>query len=554
MRESIINALYLSIKNFLKQDYPSFPFHDIPINLEATKNQQHGDVTSNIAFLLGKRLKKRPIDIAKEIVKQFQIESNIIERISVAEPGFINFSLSNQYWQKVIDSVIDKADSYGHSDLGQKKRVLIEFVSANPTGPLHIGHGRCAAFGDTLSNLLSATGYNVQNEYYINDAGRQMALLGESILARYKQIFAPEASFPEDGYKGDYIKEMAQRIYEESGDSLLSRPQKGINQYLSQMASAQILDNIRKDLAAFGVHFDNWFSENSLYESNKVSYVLDLLRNKGLIYEKDGAQWMNASLLGDQKDRVIIRSNGEPTYFASDIAYHQNKYERGYEKLIDIWGADHHGYVDRVRAVLKALRHPDESFSVLLVQMVKLVRHGIQIDMSTRRGTFTTLEEVIEEVGTDVARFFFLLRRHDSHLDFDLDLAKEKSSDNPVYYCQYAHARICSIEKKAINRGFDVAKIEADTSLLTLDEERELIKKLDTYPSVINNASQALEPHRLTFFLIELSTLFHKYYNAHRVITKKHQTTMARIKLTRAIKIVLKNCLALLGVSAPEKM
>lgn len=554
MRESIINALYLSIKKSLNRDDPSFPFYDIPINLEATKSQQHGDLASNIAFLLAKRLKTRPIDIAKEIVEQFQIEPNIIERISVAEPGFINFFLSSRYWQNVIDSVIEQDYSYGHSDIGKKKRVLIEFVSANPTGPLHIGHGRCAAFGDTLSNILSVTGYNVHNEYYINDAGRQMALLGESILARYKQIFAPETSFPEDGYKGDYIREIAQRIYEENGDSLLSQPQKGINQFLSQSASSQILDNIRKDLTAFGVHFDNWFSENSLYQSKKVSSVLDLLRNKGLIYEKDGAQWMNASLLGDQKDRVIIRSNGEPTYFASDIAYHQNKFERGYEKLIDIWGADHHGYVDRVRAVLKALRHPEESFSVLLVQMVKLVRHGIQIDMSTRRGTFTSLKEVIEEVGPDAARFFFLLRRHDSHLDFDLDLAKEKSSDNPVYYCQYAHARICSIDKKAINRGFEMEKIEGDTSLLTLDEERDLIKKLDTYPSIIINASQSLEPHRLTFYLIELSTLFHKYYNAHRVITKNHQTTMARIKLTRAIKIVLRNCLALLGVSAPEKM
>lgn len=556
MRELIYNSLYDSIKDLLGNDNNKglFTIEEIQINLEPTKNKKHGDLFSNIAFTLSKKLKLDPIDIAHKIINKIHLESSIVDKVIVEPPGFINFFFSNQYWQKIPDSIINKADKYGHSNIGQGKKILIEFVSANPTGPLHIGHGRCAAFGDTLSKILMISGYNVFKEYYINDAGRQINLLAKSIFTRYKQILNIESEMPKDGYHGEYIKDIAYEIYKDFGNSFLSARTEEVMKIFSEIASKKIINNISRDLKSFRVNFDSWFSENSLYVSGEVDSILSLLQKKDFIYEKDGAKWMKAFCLGDQKDRVIIKSNGEPTYFASDIAYHKNKYERGFNKVIDIWGADHHGYMDRIKAVLKALNYQEKSFSVLLVQMVKLIRNGMQIDMSTRKGTFITLEDVLKEVGPDAARFFFLLRRHDSHLDFDLDLAKKKSAENPVYYCQYAYARICSIERKAKSLGIPISDFEADSSFLNLDEEKELIKKLDIYPYIIINSAQALEPHRLTFFLIELSTLFHKYYNAHRVLTDKMEITLARIKLVKAIKIVLNSCLSLLGVSSPERM
>ncbi|MGA1796186.1 MAG: arginine--tRNA ligase [bacterium] len=554
MRDVLIIELTRAVQEVVSAHGKTLDAADLPMGLEPTKSPEHGDLASNVAFPLARILGRRPIEIARTIVEGIRTDCGLIDRMSVAAPGFINFTLSDRYWHGIIRMVLTQGDAYGRCTIGRGKRALVEFVSANPTGPLHIGHGRCAAFGDVLSNLLAIAGYDVEREYYINDAGRQMDLLGKSILSRYMQQFDPNAPFPEDGYKGDYIKEIAEEIYRREGDIYVRRPEKEAVTTLTRMAADSILQMIKDDLQAFGIVFDRWFSEQSLYDSGKVAATIELLRKRGFIYDQDGAQWMKASCLGDQKDRVIIRSNGEPTYFASDIAYHQDKYERGFDRTIDIWGADHHGYVDRIKAVLKALDHPKDSFSALLVQMVKLIRNGTQIDMSTRQGTFTTLEEVVKEVGRDAARFFFLLRRHDSHLDFDLDLAKEHSAKNPVFYCQYAHARICSIEKKAEDKGIPLSGADADFSLLRLEEEREIIKKLDAFPYLLINAVQALEPHRITFYLLELSTLFHKYYNAHRVVSRNRQLTLARMQLIEAVKIVIRNCLALLGVSAPETM
>ncbi|MGA1841368.1 MAG: arginine--tRNA ligase [bacterium] len=554
MRETIIDLLNNSVNNLLERILPSYTAEDFQINLEPTKNKEHGDLYSNIAFTLSKKLKRNPFDVANEIISNINFKSEFINKVKVEPPGFINFFFSDLYWQGILDSIINKANKYGHCSIGQGKKVLIEFVSANPTGPLHIGHGRCAAFGDTLANLLKMAGYNVFKEYYINDAGRQIKLLAKSIFSRYKQILNIQSELPEDGYHGEYIKDIAFEIYKEHGNSFLSFSHEEIVNVFSQIASKKIIKNICNDLKIFRVNFDNWFRESYLYEKGEVNTALSILQEKGFIYEKDGAKWMKAALLGDQKDRVIIRSNGEPTYFASDIAYHKNKYERDYKKIIDIWGADHHGYMGRIKAVLRALNYEEKSFSVLLVQMVKLIRNGIQVNMSTRKGTFTSLEDVLNEVGPDAARFFFLLRRHDSHLEFDLDLAKKKSAENPVYYCQYAYARICSIERKAKSEGIPIADFKADSSFLKLEEEKELIKKLHIYPYIIINSAQALEPHRITFYLIELSTLFHKYYNAYRIISDDQMITLARIKLIRAIKIVINSCLSLLGVFAPEKM
>lgn len=554
MRQTIINLLSNSASDLLERGKYPYTEEDLQINLEPTKNKEHGDLFSNVAFTLSKKLKRNPLDIANEIISNIHFKSDFIDKVTVVSPGFINFFFSDQYWQGILDSIINSADKYGRCSIGQGKKVLIEFVSANPTGPLHIGHGRCAAFGDTLANLLIIAGYNVSKEYYINDAGRQIKLLANSIYSRYKQILNIKSELPEDGYQGEYIKDIAYQIYNEYDNSFLSRSSEEMVKVFSQIASKKILNDICNDLKIFRVSFDNWFRESYLYEKGEVNSALTLLQEKGFIYEKDGAKWMKATFLGDQKDRVIIRSNGEPTYFASDIAYHKNKYDRGYNEIIDIWGADHHGYVDRIKAVLKALDYEEKSFSVLLVQMVKLIRNGIQVNMSTRKGTFTSLEDVLNEVGTDAARFFFLLRRHDSHLEFDLDLAKKKSAENPVYYCQYAYARICSIERKAMREGIPISDFEADSSFLKLEEEKELIKKLDIYPYIIINSARALEPHRIAFYLIELSTLFHKYYNAYRIITDEQMITLARIKLIRAIKIVIKSCLSLLGVSSPERM
>ncbi len=555
MRDLLLKGLTKSTQEILKNHNLSLSNFPFKINLEQTKAKEHGDFTSNIALLLSKILNSPPVIIANKIVEQLKFQSDMIENIVVAPPGFINFNMSNQYWINVLKKILVLKNSYGHSNEGQGEKIIIEFVSANPTGPLHIGHGRCAALGDSLSNLMTMAGYNVFKEYYVNDTGRQIDLLGESVYSRYKEIVGINSKFPETGYKGAYIKKIAQELYESDGKKYMDLSSDVVISIISKFASEKILEKIRNDLYFFGVVFNSWFSEDSLFKEKKISKIISYLKEKNFIYVKDGALWMKTSIFGDQKDRVVVRSNGEPTYFASDIAYHQNKFERGFKKIINIWGADHHGYINRINSVLKALNYSENSFSILLVQMVRLIQNQIQIDMSTRKGSFISLEELIKEVGKDAARFFFLLRSHDSQLEFDIELAKKESAENPVYYCQYAHARICSIEKLAKNKG--LYKLKPDDiclKMLKLEEEKEILKKLEGYPYVIKSAVHSLEPHRITFYLIELSTLFHKYYNAYRIISDDLLLTNARMNLIKAIRFVLKSGLSVLGVSSPEKM
>jgi len=431
----------------------------------------------------------------------------------------------------------------------------VEFVSANPTGPLHIGHARGAVVGDVISNLLKTSGYKVAKEYYINDAGNQMNNLGKSVLLRYRELLGEKIDFPESCYRGEYIKDIAGKIIKDEGEKYLNTDELSAINYFTSIAGRVILEEIKADLKDFGVVFDEYFSEKELYKNDGVTKLLDKLQKKGFVYSDGETLWFKTTDFGDEKDRVVVRKNGEPTYFAADIAYHQNKFDRGFETVIDIWGADHHGYMPRMRAGIQALGHNKESLKIILVQLVNLLRGGVPAAMSTRSGEFVTLREVLDEVGRDAARYNFLMRRSDSHLDFDLEVAKKQSNENPVYYVQYAHARICSILKMAQERGIDMpAYIDTDLSLLNEPEEKSLIKMLVRYPETVHGAAKSLEPHRIPFYLNELAGVFHSYYNKNKVISEDNRLTAARLFLIMMIRIVLENALDILGVSAPQKM
>ena len=432
---------------------------------------------------------------------------------------------------------------------------MVEFVSANPTGPLHIGHGRGAALGDAVARVLTFTGYEVSREYYINDVGNQMNNLGRATYLRYLELQGREQVFPDDLYQGAYVYDVAREIIDQEGDRFLSEAEADAVPFFTRFASDTILQGIKVDLQAFGVEFDTWFSESQLFERGEVQAALEQFRSEGLAYEQDGALWFAASRYDDEKDRVVIKEDGKTTYFASDIAYHRDKVQRGFTHMIDIWGADHHGYIPRMRACLSALGIAEDAFSVILVQMVNLLREGTPVAMSTRSGEFVTLREVIDEVGSDAARFSFLTRRSDAQLDFDLEVAKKQSDENPVYYVQYAHARICSITRVAAEKGIDLPGYrDIDAALLTADEELDLIKKLSQFTATISGSARAREPHRVAVYLMELVGQFHSYYNKHRVVTDDQALSSARLYLMNCIKIVLRNGLTLLGVSAPEKM
>ena len=446
-------------------------------------------------------------------------------------------------------------ERFGANNLGKGKRVQVEFVSANPTGPLHIGHARGAVIGDVIANILHASGFAVYREYYINDAGNQMRNLGMSVLLRNMELLGKPVDFPDSFYQGDYIKDIAREIVEKFGDTFIARNRDEAVRFFTDYAASVILSEIKDDLKAFGVVFDGYFSERELYKDNGVTRLLEDLEKSGYIYREGETRWFRTTDFGDEKDRVVVRKNGEPTYFAADIAYHQNKYARGFDSVIDIWGADHHGYIARMYAGIQALGLHKESLRIVLVQLVNLLRDGKPVAMSTRSGEFVTLKEVIEEVGKDAARYNFLMRRSDSHLDFDLELAKRQSNENPVYYVQYAHARICSIMRFAAEKDCSIPVYnEADLSRLTLSEEVGLIKIIARFPEIIEGAALSLEPHRLTFYLNELAGLFHSYYNKHKVISDDEELTNARLFLVKSIRLVLSNALNLLGVSAPEKM
>lgn len=543
-----------SIEKNIKQS--NFQIKIIPeIILLTPKNKSHGDLSTNIAMQLSRELKLKPLDIAHFIVDNLNIKDSIIGEVEIVRPGFINFCLKENWLYQIIDEIREKGEDYGKVNLGKGKKIQVEFVSVNPTGPLHVGHGKCAAVGDALSNILKAAGYKVEKEYYINDQGRQIDLLGQSVQVRYNNLLGEEEEFPPDGYKGKYIIDLAQDIIDKFQDKYKGRDDQESREFFKEFTLKNILEGIKEDLKDFGVEFDAWFSESSLYKQNKLQEVIELLQQKGFLYKEKGALWLKTTVFGDEKDRVVIRKNSIPTYFASDIAYHQDKYQRGFEKIIDIWGADHHGYIQRMKAAVQALGYPEDSLGVLIVQFVTLIRDGKEVGMSTRGGEFITLKDLIKEVGKDVARYFFLMRSHDSHTEFDLDVAKSQSMENPVYYIQYAYARICSIIKKAEQAGVKMDKSKVSKlQLLDKEEEFELIKKLSSLKEVIKKSALTWKPHFLTTYLYDLASSFHKYYTVHRIITEDEELTRARLILIDCTRIVLFNSLKILGVSAPESM
>jgi arginyl-tRNA synthetase len=475
----------------------------------------------------------------------------------VAGPGFVNFFLKPAAWHPVVNQVLEADDRYGASDFGKGERVQVEFVSANPTGPLHVGHGRGAAVGDALGNILSFAGFSVSKEYYINDSGRQIRTLGTSVWFRLLELAGQKIQFPEDCYKGDYIKDLAREVLDREGPEFPDKDEAEAVRICARYAAGRILEQIRKDLADFGVSFDQWFCEQSLYDSSRVQQTIDSLKQGGQVYEKDGAWWFRTVDFGDEKDRVVVRSNGLTTYFASDIAYHQEKFERGFDRVIDVWGADHHGYINRLAAAVMAMGMKREQFQVILVQLVTLLRGGKPVQMSTRAGEFVTLKDIVDEVGKDAARFMFLSRSYDSGLDFDLEVAKQKSSDNPVYYVQYVHARIAGILAKAAEHHPEVSmdfRKGRHLPQLTAPEEIQLIKTLAGFPEQVEKSAATCHPHVIFTYLMSLASAFHVYYNRHKVITSDHQVMLARLSLVLAVKKVIRNGLSLLGVSAPDRM
>ncbi len=526
------------------------------VEIEVPKNGIHGDFSTNMAMVMASAQKNAPRKIAKQIVDHLEDHDHLITKTEIAGPGFINFFVNVEAWQKVLHDIHAKGDQYGRTDIGKGEKFQIEFVSSNPTGPLHVGHGRGAAVGDSVGNILRFCGYDVHKEYYINDAGRQIETLGRSVFLRYQELLGKQIAFPEDCYQGDYIQEIAALIQQKHAQDLDDMPEDTANAYCARIAAALIIKGIRQDLEAFGVRFDRWFSEQSLYDSGSVDQVITELQERNIVYAKDGATWFRTSDYQDEKDRVIVRKNGQKTYFASDVAYHLDKYRRGFEKVIDVWGADHHGYIPRMTASIEALGYRRDQFEVILVQLVNLLRRGEPVAMSTRAGEFITLKDVVAEVGIDAARFLFLTRHYESPLDFDLELAKKKTNENPVYYVQYVHARIASIIKKGTERGVINQKAYSNIALDSLKEPEEiqLIKTLDQFPGVVQKSAIFREPHRVTYYLMSLASGFHSYYNKHRVLAEDPALTQARLSLVMAVQRIIRIGLTLLGVSAPEKM
>lgn len=560
---------------------------DVPCPVERTRDRRHGDFATNVALTLAKTAGLPPRDLARRIVETLADDAGIAE-ISVAGPGFINFTLSPTAFQLLVPAILDAGADFGRSDLGGGRAVQVEFVSANPTGPLHVGHGRGAAYGAAVADLLEAVGFRVHREYYVNDAGRQMDILAASVWLRYLELCGEEVAFPANGYQGDYVWDIAADLHREHArafhapaarvasdlppdepdggdreahiDALIARARSLLGEpgyrIVFDAGLNAILGDIRRDLQEFGVVYQEWFSERSLVEGGAVDRALERLRTAGHTYERDGALWFRSSALGDTKDRVLVRENGQTTYFASDVAYHMNKLERGFNRVVDVWGADHHGYVPRVKAALRALDADPARLDVLLVQFAILYRGGEKVQMSTRSGEFITLRELRREVGNDAARFFYVMRKCEQHLDFDLDLAKSESADNPVYYIQYAHARVCSVLRQGAEKGLerDEARGNAHLGRLVESHEQALLYALSRYPEVVEAAALGEEPHQLAHYLRELANVFHTYYNAHPFLVEDADLRDARLNLIVAVRQVLRNGLCLLGVSAPETM
>ncbi len=557
------------------------------LQVERTRDPAHGDFASNLAMLLAKGARRKPRDIADDLVAALPASDHVV-KVEIAGPGFINFRLSQQAFQAVVPTILEAGEDYGHTHLGAGKRVQVEFVSANPTGPLHVGHGRGAAYGATVADLLAAMGFEVHREYYVNDAGRQMDILAASVWLRYLELAGEELPFPVNGYKGDYVWDVAAKLHRENGDRLRHAwdeiaaalpadeteggdKEKYIDALIAQAKTLlgaddyrfvfdtgldYILADIRDDLSQFNVNYEKWFSERSLTESGAVERAVERLEKSGHVYEKEGAKWFRSSDFGDEKDRVLVRDNGQSTYFASDIAYHMDKLERGFERVIDIWGADHHGYVPRVKAAMQAVGDDPAKLDVLLVQFAVLYRGGEKMQMSTRSGQFVTLRQLRKEIGSDAARFFYVLRKCEQHMDFDLDLAKSRSNDNPLYYIQYAHARVCSVFRQLEEKklSYDQASSLQQLGRLTEKHEQILLSSLSRYPEVLEAAALNHEPHQLAHYLRELANDYHTYYNAHQFLVDDTALRQARLALILSVKQVIANGLGLLGVSAPESM
>jgi len=521
------------------------------VQLTVPPKKEFGDFASNFAMQSARALRCNPRVLAQYIVEN--LDCPYVKKAEIAGPGFINFYLNPDWVYDMLARIVEAGENYGNLPKASDEKIQLEYVSANPTGPLHVGHGRGAAVGSALANLLKAAGYDVEQEYYINDAGNQMNNLARSVNARYLELLGKEIEFPEDGYHGHDIIDTAQRIINKYGDRFLQMEEAERLEEFKTIAYQEKLAALKEDLERFNVRFDVWFSEKTLHEANKIKEACDRLLEKGYMYEQDGALWLKSTAFGDDKDRVVIRDNGVPTYFAADIAYHANKFGRGFDRVINLWGADHHGYIARMKAAMQCMGYQPEQLEILILQMVRLLRDGQEVKMSKRTGQSVTLNELIDEVGTDAARFFFVMRSIDSQLDFDLDLAKKKSNDNPVFYVQYAHARICSIMRQVAEAGIKV-KGKGDYKLLTEPVEVDLIKKLGEYPEMLATAAKERAVQQVAHYVYDLAGLFHSAYNQCRILGVNEDLQQARLAMVMAVGHVVRHALSILGVSAPEKM
>ncbi len=554
---SILNEVELNLEKTIKEAVIKSSLageEEVPeITLESPKIKSHGDFATNIAMKLAKIAKMPPRKIAETIVQHINQETGSIEKVEIAGPGFINFFMKDTFLENVVEAVLTSGSNYGKSNSGAGERIQVEFVSVNPTGDLHLGHARGAAFGDILCNVYETAGYEVEREYYINDAGNQMNQLALSVEARYLEALNKPSNMPEDGYKGEDIIEVGKELAEKYSAELLEKPDAERLKFFREYGLEYEIEKIKTDLEAFGVHFDHWFSEQSLYDSGKITTSLNKLKEAGYTYESDGATWLRSTDFGDDKDRVLIKQDGTYTYLTPDIAYHQNKFERGFDKVINVWGADHHGYVSRMSAAIQALGYPVEKFSVNIIQMVNLFEEGERIRMSKRTGKAVALRELMDEVGVDAVRYFFSMRSNDSQLDFDLALARSESNENPVFYVQYAHARIATILANAKAAGYEL-EASYDPKLLVSEKELDLLKQLAAFPVVVADAAKLETPHRVTQYVYDLAAMLHSFYNAEKVLSDDKALTQSRLALVQAVKITLANGLKILGVSAPEQM
>lgn len=555
---NIVEQVQLKLKEEIKQAIIKAGLAEdaqIPaVILETPKEKAHGDYSTNMAMQLARVAKKAPRQIAEQLIENFDKSKASIEKIEIAGPGFINFYMDNSYLTNLIPAILEAGDNYGESNVGNGEKIQVEFVSANPTGDLHLGHARGAAVGDSLCNVLAKAGYDVSREYYINDAGNQINNLALSVEARYFQALGMDKPMPEDGYHGADIIGIGKTLADEFGDKYVNVSDQERFDAFREYGLKYEMEKLKQDLENFRVKFDVWYSETSLYQNGKIDVALDALRSNGHIYEEDGATWFRSSELGDDKDRVLIKQDGSYTYLLPDIAYHKDKLERGFEKLINIWGADHHGYIPRMKAAIEALGYEREALEVEIIQLVHLYKNGEKMKMSKRTGKAVTMRDLIDEVGLDAVRYFFAMRSADTHMDFDLDLAVSQSNENPVFYAQYAHARINSILRSAAEQGL-IFDIEADFKHIQSEKEIDLLKKLGEFPLAVAEAAQKRMPHRISNYIFELASVFHSFYNAEKVLDLENkERTAARLSLIKTAQITLKNALEIIGVSAPEKM